>query len=41
MARVLELIDERDGGARAWLAGQGFGAGDVAALRARLLGSTG
>jgi protein tyrosine/serine phosphatase len=36
MERVLELLDDRHGGALRWLAGHGFGAADAAALRARL-----
>jgi protein-tyrosine phosphatase len=34
--RVLDLLDERDGGPLGWLADAGFGADDAAALRARL-----
>jgi len=37
MSRVLELVDEREGGVRAWLHRHGFGALDVAALRGRLV----
>jgi protein tyrosine/serine phosphatase len=37
MERVLELVDERHGGASAWLERQGFGAGERDALRARLV----
>jgi protein tyrosine/serine phosphatase len=36
MERVLELVDERHGGAAAWLSGHGFGPDEQAALRARL-----
>jgi len=36
MRRVLELLDERFGGATAWLAGHGFDASDQQRLRARL-----
>jgi hypothetical protein len=36
LERVLELLDARHGGARGWLERHGFGARDVAALRARL-----
>ena len=36
MRRVLDLLDERFGGAAAWLAGHGFGAADQQRLRARL-----
>ena len=36
MARVLTLLDERYGGATGWLEANGFGAGEQAALRARL-----
>jgi hypothetical protein len=36
MRRVLELLDERYGGPVGWLAEHGFGAGEQAALRARL-----
>ncbi len=38
MARLLAVLDERCGGAAGWLADHGFGADDVAALRARLVG---
>lgn len=38
MARILELLDERHGGAAGWLAEHGFGEDDAAALRARLAG---
>ena len=37
MARVLELLDERQGGARGWLERHGFGAADRGALRGRLV----
>ena len=37
MARFLDLLNSRYGGALAWLDGQGFGPADVSALRARLL----
>ncbi len=37
MAAFLEVVDSRYGGALAWLAGYGFGAGDASLLRARLL----
>jgi protein-tyrosine phosphatase len=37
MERVLEILDERHGGPRGWLEAHGFGAGDVAALRERLV----
>jgi protein-tyrosine phosphatase len=36
MDRVLTLLDERWGGPLGWLTAHGFGAGDQAALRARL-----
>ena len=36
MRRVLELLDERDGGPVGWLTAHGFGADEQAALRARL-----
>jgi protein-tyrosine phosphatase len=36
MTRVLDLLDERCGGAVGWLDAHGFGAGDLAALRERL-----
>ena len=36
MERVLDLLDERHGGALAWLERAGFDAGDAAALRSRL-----
>jgi protein-tyrosine phosphatase len=36
MTRVLELLDERFGGAAGWLTTHGFGAEEQAALRARL-----
>ncbi|SCX45086.1 Protein tyrosine/serine phosphatase [Klenkia marina] len=36
MRRVLELLDERHGGATGWLTAHGFGADDQAALRAKL-----
>jgi protein tyrosine/serine phosphatase len=36
MDRVLTLLDERFGGATGWLDAHGFGAGEQAALRARL-----
>jgi protein tyrosine/serine phosphatase len=36
MDRVLTLLDERHGGAAGWLEAHGFGAGEQAALRARL-----
>ena len=39
MERVLELLDERHGGAVAWLAEHGFTPADLAALRERLRGS--
>jgi protein tyrosine/serine phosphatase len=39
MAAFLGELDARYGGAAGWLAGHGFGPGDVAALRAKLLGS--
>jgi protein-tyrosine phosphatase len=38
MARVLELVDERFGGAAAWLASHGFSDDHARALRARLVG---
>jgi len=38
MDRVLTLLDERFGGPLGWLESHGFGPGDQAALRARLLG---
>jgi protein tyrosine/serine phosphatase len=38
MERFLGVLDERFGGPLGWLESAGFGAGDVAALRARLLG---
>jgi protein-tyrosine phosphatase len=34
--RVLELVDERFGGSRAWLSAQGLGAADLERLRTRL-----
>ena len=37
MTRVLDLLDERCGGAEGWLDAHGFGAGDRAALRERLV----
>ena len=37
MARILELLDERHGGATGWLDAHGFGAADRQALRARLV----
>ena len=37
MARFLDLLNTRYGGALAWLDGQGFGPADVSALRASLL----
>jgi protein-tyrosine phosphatase len=37
MARVLDLLDERHGGATGWLDAHGFGADERAALRARLV----
>jgi protein-tyrosine phosphatase len=37
MERVLSLLDEDHGGALGWLDAHGFGASDVAALRARLV----
>jgi protein-tyrosine phosphatase len=36
MRRVLEILDERDGGPIGWLESHGFGADEQAALRARL-----
>jgi protein tyrosine/serine phosphatase len=36
MDRVLTLLDERHGGPTGWLDAHGFGAGEQAALRARL-----
>jgi protein-tyrosine phosphatase len=36
MDRVLALLDERHGGPEGWLEAHGFGAGERAALRARL-----
>jgi len=36
MRRVLEVLDERDGGPIGWLESHGFGADEQAALRARL-----
>jgi protein-tyrosine phosphatase len=36
MARLLDVLDERHGGAPRWLTTHGFGAGDVEALRRRL-----
>ena len=36
LERVLELVDERHGGAAAWLRAHGLGEDDLAALRARL-----
>jgi protein-tyrosine phosphatase len=38
MAAFLDELDVRYGGAAEWLAGHGFGADEVAALRAKLLG---
>jgi hypothetical protein len=38
MTRVLELLDERHGGVCGWLGEYGFGPGDQAALRERLVG---
>jgi protein-tyrosine phosphatase len=40
MARFLDVLDTRYGGILAWLADQGFGPADVAALRAKLLDET-
>jgi protein-tyrosine phosphatase len=40
MAAFLGQLDAHYGGAAGWLAGHGFGPDDVAALRAKLLGST-
>jgi protein-tyrosine phosphatase len=37
MTVFLEQVDSRYGGVLRWLSGRGFGAGDVAALRAKLL----
>jgi protein-tyrosine phosphatase len=37
MTRVLDLLGERHGGARGWLAAHGFGGDDRAALRERLV----
>ena len=37
MSRALELVDERHGGAAAWLAAHGFEAADADALRRRLV----
>ena len=37
MSRTLELVDERHGGTAGWLAAHGFEAGDVGALRQRLV----
>jgi protein tyrosine/serine phosphatase len=37
MVALLRVVDERHGGALAWLAGHGFGRRDAAALRAKLL----
>jgi hypothetical protein len=37
MTRVLDVLDERHGGAAGWLAEHGFGAGEKAALRRRLV----
>jgi protein-tyrosine phosphatase len=37
MTRVLDVLDERHGGATGWLAEHGFGAGEQAALRRRLV----
>jgi protein tyrosine/serine phosphatase len=36
MRRVLELVDERHGGVAGWLTAHGFGAGEQAALKAKL-----
>ena len=38
MRRFLEVLDDRHGGARAWLGRHGFGDDDQAALRERLVG---
>ncbi len=38
MARLLAVLDDRHGGAAGWLADHGFGPGELAALRARLVG---
>jgi protein tyrosine/serine phosphatase len=40
MARFLDVLDSEHGGVRPWLAEQGFGTEDVAALRLKLLAST-
>jgi hypothetical protein len=37
MARLLALLDEGHGGAAGWLRTNGFGTGDVEALRQRLV----
>jgi protein-tyrosine phosphatase len=37
MTRVLDVLDEQDGGAGGWLAAHGFGEDELAALRGRLV----
>jgi hypothetical protein len=37
MTRVLDVLDERHGGAAGWLAEHGFGDDEQAALRRRLV----